>query len=152
MEIWVLFPNLPEYNSCWYNGHFRHNGHPPSEIVFLPGTELLPSPFRMEFSMGSLSRQYRGSLRRHRRFMQSYRQSLRHCRDPWGDQRSPVRRCRSLRDSLNIVKHCKKLLNIVKHHETLVKYCDTSWNVIKHGEPLVKYKVLKTLLNIMKHS
>ena len=35
------------------------------------------------------------------------------------------RRFRSLRDSLNIVKHCKTLLNIVKHHETLAKHCET---------------------------
>ena len=33
--------------------------------------------------------------------------------------RSPMRRCRSLRDSLNIVKH----------HETLVKHCKTSWSI-----------------------
>ena len=42
-----------------------HSG--PSGI-FLPGTELLQSPFRTEFSMGSRSRRYRRSLRR--------------CRDP----------------------------------------------------------------------
>ena len=36
----------------------------PSGIC-LPGTELLQSSFRMEFSMGSCSRQYRRSLRRH---------------------------------------------------------------------------------------
>ena len=43
----------------------------------LPLTELLQSPFRMEFSMGSLSRQYRRSLQCHRLFLRSYRRSLR---------------------------------------------------------------------------
>ena len=41
--------------------------------IFLPGTELLQSPFRTEFSMGSRSRRYRRSLRHHRRFLRSYR-------------------------------------------------------------------------------
>ena len=57
--------------------------------ISLPGTELLQSPFRTEFSMGSRSRQYWRSLRRHRRFlssycqfMRSYRRSLLRCRDP----------------------------------------------------------------------
>ena len=42
----------------------------------LPGTELLQSPFKTDFSMGSLSRRCRRSMRRHRRFLRSYRQSL----------------------------------------------------------------------------
>ena len=70
----------------------------------LPGTELLLSPFRMEFSMGSRLRRHCWSLLRHRRFLRSYRQSLQRCRDPWGDWRPCSRR--SLRDSLNIIKHC----------------------------------------------
>ena len=49
--------------------------------------------------------------------------------DPCGDRRPRGRRCWSLRDSLNILKH----------HETLVKHCDTLWNVVKHREPLVKH-------------
>ena len=61
--------------------------------IFLPGTELLQSPFRMEFSMGSRSRRYRRSLRSHRRFLRSYRKFLRSCRDPWGDRRPHGRRC-----------------------------------------------------------
>ena len=80
-----------------------------SEVPFrncLPGTQLFQSPLRMEFSMGSLSWPYRQSLRRHRRFLRSYRRSLRRCRDPWGDRRQRGRQCRSLRNSLNIVKHC----------------------------------------------
>ena len=50
--------------------------------ICLPGTELLQSPFRAEFSMGSLSRRYRRSLRRNRRFLRSYRRSLLCCRAP----------------------------------------------------------------------
>ena len=42
-------------------------GTDPSGIC-LPRTELLQSPFRTEFIMGSRSRRYRRSLRRHRRF------------------------------------------------------------------------------------
>ena len=68
--------------------------------------------FRMEFSMGSLSRRYRGSLRRHCQFLWSYRRSLRryrrslqHCCDPLGDRRLRGGRCLLLRDLLNI-KHC----------------------------------------------
>ena len=53
----------------------------------LPGTELLKSPFRIEFSMRSLLR------------------CLRHCRDPWSDLQPCGRRCRSSRDSLNSMKH-----------------------------------------------
>ena len=75
------------------NGELMHD---PSGI-FLPGTELLQSPFRTEFSMGSRSRRYRRSLRRHRRFLRSCCQFLRSCRR---SQR------RSLRESLNIIKHC----------------------------------------------
>ena len=83
--------------------------------IFLPRTELLQSPFRTEFSMGSRSRRYRRSLRRHRQFLRSYRrflwsysqflqlsQSLRRSTAA----RAPMRRRRSLRDSLNIIKHC----------------------------------------------
>ena len=77
--------------------------------ICLPGIELLQSPFRPEFSMGSLSRRYRRFLRRHRRFLRSYRRSLLCRRAPWGDRRparSPMGRCRSFRDSLNIIKRC----------------------------------------------
>ena len=67
---------------------------PPQRVrgpsgIFLPGTDLLQSPFRTEFSIGSRSwryrrslRRHRRSLRRHRRFLRSYRRSLRRCRDP----------------------------------------------------------------------
>ena len=86
--------------------------------ICLPGTELLQSPFRMEFSMGSCSRQYERSLRRYCRFLRSYRRSLWRCHDPWGYQRSPI--------VARLSKHHETLLNIVKHHETHVKQCDTS--------------------------
>ena len=93
---------------------------------YFPGTELLQSPFRMEFSMGSLSRRYRGSLRR--------------CRD-WRATMPIVAR---------LTKHRKSLLYIVKHHETLVRHCDTSWNIIKYSKPLIKHdETVKTLWNIM---
>ena len=95
--------------------------------------------------MGSRSRRYRRSLRCHRRFLQSYRRFLlsyhrsrRHCGDPRGD-----RRRRSLRDSLNIIKHSKTSWNT----------CKTLWNIVKRREPLVKHhETLKTLWNIMKQS
>ena len=68
--------------------------------IYLPGTELLQSPFRMEFSRGSLSRRYRRSLWRHRQFLRSYHRSLwcycrslHRCCNPWGDRRSPMARC-----------------------------------------------------------
>ena len=92
---------------CWM-------AHHPSGI-FLPGTELLQSPFRMEFTMGSRLRRYRRSLRRHRWFQRSYRRSL--------------RRSVAARSPMPIVarlaKHHKTLLNIVKHHETLLKHHET---------------------------
>ena len=117
-------------------------------------------PFRTEFSFGSLLRRYRWSLLCHRRFLRSYLRSL------W--------RSAAVQSAMPIfawhTKHCK-MLNIVKHHETLVKHCDTSWNIVKHREPLAKHReqlvkhhepvrttsktswnILKTLWNITKHS
>ena len=82
--------------------------------ISLPGTELLLTPVRTELSIFSLSRSYR-------RFLRSYRWSLRRL----VASRSPMRRCRSLRDSLNIIKHREPL---VKHYETLLKHCETSQN------------------------
>ena len=84
----VIFPYnsnkpRPQTESCVFSDVVRQS-HPSG--IFLPGTELLQSPFRTEFSKGSRSRRYRRSLRRHRR-------SLRRCRDPWGDRRSRGRRC-----------------------------------------------------------
>ena len=100
--------------------------------IFLPGTELLQSPFSTEFTMGSRSWWYRRSLRRHRRFLRSYRRflrsyrrSLRHCRDPWGYLWPRGRRMPMV---AWLAKNHKTLLNIVKHHETLLKHCETSWN------------------------
>ena len=61
----------------------------PSGIC-LPGTELLQSPFRMEFSLGSLSRRYRRSLLHHRRFLRCYRRTLQRCHYPWDDRWQPV--------------------------------------------------------------
>ena len=75
----------------------------PSGIC-LPRTELLQSLFRMEFSMGSLLRRYRRSLRHHCQFLWSYRQSLRNYFRSLRRLAATRRRCRSLRDSLNIVK------------------------------------------------
>ena len=92
----------------------------PSGIC-LPRTELLPSPFRTEFSMGSRSRRYRRSLRRHRRFLLSYRRFLR-------SYRRSLRRSAAAPSPIvaRLAKHNKTLLNIVKHHETHAKHCDTS--------------------------
>ena len=121
---------------------------PDPSGIFLPGTELLQSPFRTEFSMGSRSQRYRRSLQCHRwflrsyrLFLRSYRRSLWRCRDPWGvvaipeaiggsaviDAATPI--------VAQLVKHHKTLLNIVKHHET----CKTLWHVVKHRESLVKH-------------
>ena len=54
------FPNLP---------HSPFGNYLPLKF---PETELLQSPFRMEFSMGSLMRKYQRSLRHHCRFLRSY--------------------------------------------------------------------------------
>ena len=112
-ELWfsVIFRS---YESCYPSG------------ICLPVTELLQSPFRTEFSMGSRSRWYRRSLRRHRRFLQSYHWSLLRCHDPWGDRWPPI--------VARLAKH-KTLLNIVKHHETHVKHCEP---LVKHDETLLK--------------
>ena len=97
----------------------------------LPGTELLQSPYRTEFSMGSLSPRYRRSLRR--------------CCDPWADRRSPMDRCRSLRNLLNIVKHSKTSWIICKTLWYFVKHCEPQ---VKHREPLVNHhEPLKTSWN-----
>ena len=118
---------------AWEGGPKEHSG--PLWIC-LPGTELLQSPLRTEFSMGSLLRRYWWSLWHHRRFLRSYRWSLRHCHDPWGGRwpaRSPMPIIEPLTKHrttlLNIVKHHETL---VKHHETLVKHCDTSLNIVNH--------------------
>ena len=78
--------------------------------ICLPGTELLQSPFRTEFSMGSRSWRYRRSLRH-------YRQSLRRS----AAVQSPI--------IARLTKHRTTLLNIVKHHETL----KTLWNITKQS-------------------
>ena len=59
--------------------------------------------------------------------------------DPYGVVAIPgaIGRRRSLRDSLNIIKH----------HEIHVKHCDTSWTTSK-----TSWNTLKTLWTIMKHS
>ena len=119
LKCFMMFHNVLSVSWCFTSGSrcfttFHVLSHPCG--IFLPLTELLQSPFRTEFSMGSRSRRYRRSLRRHRRFLRSYCRSLRRCRDPWGDRRAPMRRRRSLRDSLNIVKHYE---THVKHYETL---------------------------------
>ena len=84
----------------------------------LPGIELLKTPFRKEFSIWSLSRHYRRSLRR-----------------------LAVGDCagtdyRSLLHSLNIIKHSKHHETVVKH-ERIVKHHET---LEKHHEPLVKHR------------
>ena len=102
--------------------------------ISLPGTELLQSSFRTEFSMWSLSRRYRRSLRRHRRFLRSYRRFLRSFgaipEAIGAPARSPI--------IARLAEYHKTLLNIVKHHETHVKHskthvkhCDTSWTTSK---------------------
>ena len=64
---------------------------------------------------------------------------------PSGDWWSLSRR--SLRDSLNIIKHYETL---VKYHEILVKHCETH---IKHCEPLVKHcETLVKHHETLKHS
>ena len=85
LRLWLqLHPEDDQCCSC-SNWHCHCGGPeestPPSGI-FLPGKELLQSPFGTEFSMGSRSRRYRRSLRRHRRFLRSYCRFLRSYRDP----------------------------------------------------------------------
>ena len=48
--------------------------------------------------------------------------------DPWCNRLSPMRRFRSLHDSLNMVNHSKTLWYIVKCWEPLLKHCETSRN------------------------
>ena len=124
--------------------HHETHEHLPLDPsgIFLPETELLQSPFRTEFSMGSRLRRYRRSMRHHRWFMRSYRQFLRSYRQFLRSYSRSLRRCRDLpipeaiggravADAAmpiiaQLAKHHKTLLNIVKHHETHVKHCDTS--------------------------
>ena len=123
---------------CTIHYKLHHSGQEYFWIPFgncLPGTELLQSPLRAEFSVGSLSWQYRWFLQSYRQSLRSYHRSLR---------RSVAVRCRSLHDSLNIVKHLETLVKqwyivkqrepllkhhepLVKHHEILIKHCET-WN------------------------
>ena len=70
----IAVPNMGSL--CCLVSHKKLRRSCPSGI-FLPGAELLQSPFRTEFSMGSRSRRYRRSLRRHRRFLRNYRRFLR---------------------------------------------------------------------------
>ena len=86
----------------WTKAGIGDNAANPSRIC-LPRTELLQSPFRMEFGLGSRSWRYRQSLQRHRRFLQSYCRSLLRS---LGNRRPLMRWRRSLRDSLNIIGHC----------------------------------------------
>ena len=88
-------------------------------------TELLQSPFRMEFSIGSHLRRYCQPLRHYRQFLRRYCKSL---------QELAVARWLMLRLVVSntampifvqLTKQCKTLLNIAKHHETLVKHCQT---------------------------
>ena len=62
-----------------------------------------------------------------------------------------LRRCRSLRDSLNIVKHhkthTKTSCYIVIHHKTSWTTSKTSWTINE-----TSWNTFKTLWNIMKHS
>ena len=87
-----------------------------------PRTELLQTPVRTEFSMGSLSRRYRRSLQGHRQFLRSYCRSLRHCRDPCGVVAIPeaigvgVVADSAMPIVLQLTKHREPL---EKHHETL---------------------------------
>ena len=116
------------YYSQFYMATFQtaaHGVHPSG--IFIPGTELLQSPFRTEFIMGSRSRRYRRFLRRHRQFVRSCRRFLRSCRRSlWRlcDRRPRGRRCCAAFVA-RLAKHHKTLLNIVKHHETHVKHCET---------------------------
>ena len=91
----LLCTKMHHLDMILFRSNINHS-YSPSGIC-LSGTQLLQSPFRTEFSMGSRLRRYRRSLRRHRRFLRSYRRSLRRCRDPWGNRRPRGRR----RDSLN---------------------------------------------------
>ena len=127
--------------NCVLIAYILYIGETPFGIC-LPGTELLQSPFRTEFSLGSLSWQYWRSLC----VITNY------CRviaDPFGDQQSAMPIIE------RFAKHHKTLLNIVKN-ETLVKHCETSWTTnktIKTSWTTSKTScnTHKTLWNIMKH-
>ena len=68
--------------------------------------EFLQSPFRMEFSMGSLSRHYCQSLRHYCRSLQCYSRSLRRLAVTDAAIGECRHQCRSLCGSLIILKHC----------------------------------------------
>ena len=74
VKIIFIFKNLVSFVNCGKSALVCwavQLNEPPSlnsgpSVIYLLGTESLQSPFRTEFSMGSLSRRYWRSLRHHR--------------------------------------------------------------------------------------
>ena len=97
----------------------------------LPGTEFLQSTFRMEFRMGSLSRQYQQSLQHYCQSLRHYHRSLQRCRDPWDNRRM----WSTMSIIARLTKHNKTSWNTCKTFLYIVKHCETH---VKH-EPLLKH-------------
>ena len=92
--------------------------------IFLPGTELLQSPFRTEFSKGSRSRSLSPSCGVITDFCGVIA-------DPCGVVAipevigGPAGSDAAMPIVARLAKLHRTLLNIVKHHETHVKHCKT---------------------------
>ena len=76
-------------------------------------TEFLQSPFRTEFRMGSLSRHYWQIPAA----LPPIPAALLPILAVIGGALLPMWQCRSLRNSLSIVKHLKNILKHIRHHE-----------------------------------
>ena len=109
--------------------------------VFLPQW----SPFRSEFSMGSLSLHYCRFLRHYRQSLWHYCQSLLSYR--WSLRWLVVRSLMSIVAWLT--KHCE---THIKHHETLVKQHIMATTRKTSRTTSKTWNTHKTLRNIMKHS
>ena len=146
---------------CLFRGSHQVQGHfpwpwnfiyNPWNLLYLSGRSWFQFSIRVsiqdgvtEFSLGSLSGYYCWSLRHYCQYLHRCRRSLWHyCQSVAIAAYYLVitavaiefrRRCRTMRDSLNIVK-------LVKHHETLVKHCETHEPRVKHHET-VKHHLMR---------
>ena len=111
--------------SCIISHHYNHSIllRIPFGIC-LPGTELLQSPFKMDFSMRSLSWWYRRSLWRHRCGIVTIPEAIGGCAVTNAAMRIIARLSKHRKISWNIVNGGEPLVK----HETLLKHCETSWN------------------------
>ena len=96
--------------------------------------QSLQSPFKMEFSMGSLWRSYRRYLWHHRRslrrleIVQASMTIVAQLTKQGKTLSNMVKHVKHHEHLWNITKHIKHHEPPVKHHETLIKHCKTPWN------------------------